>query len=49
MCIHEVLNDEFTRNVQNDHRSYYVCKSISALQIQVATPIFELSAGNSHR
>ena len=28
---------------------YYVRKSISKLQIQVATYVFELSAGNCHR
>jgi hypothetical protein len=28
---------------------YYVAKSISELQIQVATYVFELSAGNCHR
>jgi len=27
----------------------YVCKSISKLQIQVVTHVFELSAGNCHR
>ena len=38
-----------TENIQVTEGRKYVSKSISKLQIQVATYVFELSAGNCHR
>jgi len=44
-----VRNKEVMRNQGGEECCIYEGNSISKLQIQVATYVFELSAGNCHR
>ena len=39
----------FLKKIHHSPENWYVGKSVSELQIQVATCVFELSAGNCHR
>ena len=47
--LREARFDEMDHTLTVLYHSKYVVNSISKLQIQVATYVFELSAGNCHR